>query len=55
MAKDDTLETLAGFAAGIIGLAILAEILKPKCPICKSPVERNAPFCSNCGTPLRWR
>lgn len=54
MGRDEALEVFAGLVLGAIGLAILAEIFKPKCPVCKAEITKNALVCNSCGTPLRW-
>ncbi|MFH1224187.1 MAG: hypothetical protein V1676_00100 [Candidatus Diapherotrites archaeon] len=55
MDNDEAMELLTGLVLGAIGLALLAEILKPKCPVCKAEIPKNAVICNSCRTPLRWR
>jgi len=44
----------SGILLGMLGAAILDSLSKPRCPYCKSPVERNATYCRNCNSYLRW-
>lgn len=39
---------------GLLGAAIIGGLAKPKCPACGNSVIRNAPYCENCNTVLRW-
>lgn len=56
--SEDILGALIGIGSGIIlgmlGAAILDSLSKPRCPYCKSPVEKNATYCRNCNSYLRW-
>jgi hypothetical protein len=53
--KDDIWGTIIGLVFGAVGLAILTEAMKPKCPKCDSKIRRGDPFCTTCGTLLEWR
>lgn len=50
---------LIGIAAavglGLLGAAIINAITRSRCPSCGNLVERNAPYCQNCHTVLRWQ
>ncbi len=56
---DDIGGVVLGIAAaiglGLLGAAIIDALTKPKCPNCRNSVERNTPYCKNCGTILRWQ
>lgn len=51
MAKDND---LAKAFLLIVGAAVLADALNPKCPICKNKVAIGNQRCPVCGTYLRW-
>lgn len=53
--KKDFWSAAVGFILGAIGVAIVSELAKPKCPRCSTRLERGAPFCPNCGTLLKWQ
>lgn len=52
--KKDFRSAAVGLISGAIGVAIVSEFAKPKCPRCSMRLERGAPFCPNCGTLFRW-
>jgi hypothetical protein len=55
---EDILGALIGIGSGILlgmlGAAILDSLSKPRCPHCKYRVEKNATYCENCKSYLRW-
>lgn len=52
---DKVIGFLMGLGAGVIVYAFLSLFEKPKCPICKQTIEKNAPVCPYCHSKLRWR
>lgn len=56
MAKDndDVWGAIGALALGAVGLAILAEVTKPKCPICKNKIQRGITICPHCSSTLQW-
>ena len=42
MAKDDTLGAIVGILLGLVGIALLAELFRPKCPNCQNPLEQRS-------------
>jgi hypothetical protein len=53
--KDDIWSTLVGLVLGAVGIVVLSEVLKPKCPKCNNKIKRGTPTCQYCGTLLEWR
>lgn len=51
MAKDD----FWALALGFVGLWLLSESTKPKCPSCKQKVTKGVENCPHCGSYLQWR
>lgn len=58
VARNDPWDTLATFAAIVIGGAIAAAVLSAftqvPCPYCNRPIAKNAKQCPHCGTWLTW-
>jgi hypothetical protein len=55
--EDDLLAIIAGLVLGLIGIGILSAILgggQPKCPNCKTPIQKGTNVCPTCGAWLRW-
>ncbi len=54
----DVGEAIGGILLGIIGGialgAILEAISKPKCPVCKQPIEKDTIICPHCSSWLQW-
>jgi len=53
MGKDDDL--LTGLILGALGLLVLNEVLKPKCPVCGIEVTKGQPVCHRCGAFMGWQ
>lgn len=56
--SSDTEDWVSGailLISGFVGLALLYDYLKPKCPACKKNVETNMTVCPHCGAYLYWR
>jgi zinc-ribbon domain len=45
---------LVGLGLGTIGFGILSFFVKPRCPNCNEPIEKNIPQCPHCGRYLHW-
>lgn len=45
----------AGILLGLLGVAVIEALTKPKCPNCKKPVDCNTPYCQSCHAVLRWQ
>ena len=46
--KDDFWEGLLGLVVGFLGVAVLAELTKPRCPNCNAQVSKGESFCPKC-------
>jgi len=51
---DDIWGAIGALLLGAVGLAILYEATKPKCPVCKNKIERGTAICPFCGSGLSW-
>jgi hypothetical protein len=52
--KDDFWGALFGLFLGAVGLVVVTEALKPKCPTCDKSIEKGTPLCPHCGSLLGW-
>ncbi len=46
---------IAAILFGLLAVAIINALSKPKCPNCGNFVDRNSPYCQKCHTVLRWQ
>lgn len=53
MGKNEDL--LTGLIIGALGLLVLKEVMKPKCPVCGIEVQQGQQTCHRCGTIMRWQ
>jgi hypothetical protein len=52
--RDGLWSTLFGLFLGAIGVGIVIELSKPKCPKCNNRIDRRTPICTRCGSLLEW-
>ena len=52
--NDDTWGAIGALFLGALGLAIIAEASKPKCPVCNNKINRRISVCPHCGSGLSW-